>query len=176
MPILIFDGFQRAHPGGKTNAFVQRLSDFLGILTIGRRVLYALSIEHGDPTPAFQQREEIRGFTTSHSTRPFRRYLSAMVQEFIKNDDFLGVIHFSNFGLAMKRTEIFVTMKNFFDLNRVIGQCFCTGINRCQAATDNTGREADLHVGQGGFLCGASELETHQEVRSLANATDEVVL
>ena len=99
-----------------------------------------------------------------------------MIQEFIKNDDFFSVIHLSDFGFPMDRAEVFVTVQNLLNLNRIVGERFGAGIDGRQAATDHPGRKPDLHVGEGGFLRSTGKLKPHQEIRCFSNTPDEVVL
>ena len=121
------------------------------------------------------QRRKIWRLSAGGGTRALGADGTTVRDELIEDLDLLGIKSGSYMGLAILSDQRLVAIERLLDLNWVIGHDLGSGIDSGQATADDAGREPHLQVGKRRALCGSAQLQTHQKVRGLADATAQVV-
>ena len=99
-----------------------------------------------------------------------------MLEELVEYRQLLLVVACPHSIDTVTDHQDFVAVEGLLHLHRVVGHQLGGGIDGRQAPADDAGGQAHLQVGHGGLLGGAGQLQRHQEIRCLADATNKVVL
>ena len=147
MAVPVSNGHEGVHAFGEGDPFLQRLHDFLVILSIGGRLIDALAVEECDAAPAIDQRLKVRLFTVRRRSLAFLPNFASVPNEFVEDLQFFLIETLAHVRFRIARAELLVASQQFFDLNRIVGHELRRRIDCGQTATDDASRKAYLQIG-----------------------------
>ena len=176
-PVPVGERLHGVHVLDEDDAFFEALDDLLVVQAVGGRLGHRPAVEDPDAAPLPDQGDEVRRLPCPGRAGALRPDLPAVRKELVQeNLLLLGVERFQNGLLAQLPRERFVPVEDLLDLLGIVGDELRRHVDRREPPADDDGRQAHLEVGHRFALGRARELEGHEEVRSLPDAADQVVL
>ena len=160
---------------GEADVLFQRLEHFLVVQGVGRRIDQPTAVSDGDAAPAVDQPGDVGRAALAGGLRPLLADRMSVRDELVGDLALLVVHGRAHGGEPALLHQRLMADQELLDLQRIVGERFCRGIDRRQAAADHHHRQADLQVGDRVLLGSTSELQRHQEVRRRAHTARQPV-